>query len=386
MTSEPDSKPDRQPPTIDLKATEVGEPASPKAAAEPPPDAAGAGAALKSASRLKSHAVSAGIGAIAMAVIVAALWIKGFVPLHQPTTPPDTTVATAPPATPVAAAPDNAAPAAGSPIAVTSPVTPANADLDAQAKSLADSLAALNHRLDDIAETSQSAIKSADAAQVAADAAKRAAQADVQHSDFDALANRIAAVESAVKTLSDNVVHPVPGANDQAARLTIAAEALRAAVERGVPYQVELAAVQALDVDQNATAPLAPYSASGVTSAASLAHELATLLPALEHAADTTGDVSFLGRLEAGAHRLVRITPVDAPLGNDPSAVIERLTIDAARTDIAAALTDIAALPESAKPTAAAWVGKAQVRNAAIAASRGIAADALAALSKPAAQ
>jgi hypothetical protein len=382
MTSEPDSKPGRRPPTIDLKATEVGEPASPKTSPEPPPDAAGASTAPKSASRLKSHAISAGFGAITMAAIVAALWFKGFVPSHQPAALPDTTVATAPPS---AIAPDNtapfvAAPAAAPSVATTSPATPPNADTDAQAKSLADSLAALGHRVDDIAGTSQSAAKSADAA-------NNAAQADVQHSDFDALANRMAALESAVKTLSDNLAHPVSGANDQAARLTVAAEALRAAVERGAPYQVELAAVQALGVDQSATAPLAPFAAGGVPSSAALARELATLLPALERTADTApGDASFLGRLEASARKLVRITPLDAPLGDDPSAVMGRLTIDTERADITAALTDITALPDSAKPATAGWVEKAQARNAAIAASRGIAADALAALSKPAAQ
>ena len=57
--------------------------------------------------------------------------------------------------------------------------------------------------------------------------------------------------------------------------------------------------------------------------------------------------------------------------------------VDAAHADIAAALLDIAKLPDTAKPLAAAWVEKAQARNAAIAASRKVAADALAALSKP---
>ncbi len=118
-----------------------------------------------------------------------------------------------------------------------------------------------------------------------------------------------------------------------------------------------------------------------------LAQELATLVPALQQAADaSSGDKTFLGKLEANAKQLVRITPVDAPPGNDPSSVITRIDIDAARADIAAALTDIAALPDAAKPLAADWVKKAQARNDAIAASGKIAADALAALSKPAAQ
>ena len=66
--------------------------------------------------------------------------------------------------------------------------------------------------------------------------------------------------------------------------------------------------------------------------------------------------------------------------------MIARINIDAARGDIAAALAGIARLPESARAPAASWVKKAEAREAAIAASRRIAADALAALGRPASQ
>ena len=197
----------------------------------------------------------------------------------------------------------------------------------------------------------------------------------------------MAALESAVKALSENAAHPAEGANDQAARLTIATEALRAAVERGAPYQAELAAVQSLGVTQDAAAPLAPFAATGVPTPAALAHDLAALTPELRRAFEpSSGGSTFLGRLEAHAQHLVSITPVDAPAGNEPSAVMARIDVDAEHADIAAALTDIAALPETAKPLAADWVAKAKAREAAIAASRKIAAAALAALSKPASQ
>jgi len=100
----------------------------------------------------------------------------------------------------------------------------------------------------------------------------------------------------------------------------------------------------------------------------------------------SSGPTGFLGRLEANAQHLVRITPVDAPVGNEPSAVIARIEADAARADIATALTDIAALPDAATPLVAGWVEKAKAREAAITASRRIAAAALAGLSKPASQ
>jgi hypothetical protein len=144
--------------------------------------------------------------------------------------------------------------------------------------------------------------------------------------------------------------------------------------------------VQSLGADRTATEPLDAYAATGVPHADVLAHELALLVPALQQATDTSsGDTTFLSKLEANAQRLVRVTPVDAPPGDDVTSVIARINIDALRGNIAGALNEIASLPDDAKALAAGWVKKAQAREAAIAASRHIAADAVAALGKPAA-
>ena len=153
---------------------------------------------------------------------------------------------------------------------------------EAQAKSLGDSLAALNRRLDEVAAASQSALAQAKTeAAAATDAMKNAARPGVEQSDVNALNNRIAALddriaalESTMKSLSTDAQR-TPSADDRAARLTVAAEALRAAVERGAPYQTELAVVQALGAEQTATAPLEPFAADGLPSAAALAHEFA---------------------------------------------------------------------------------------------------------------
>jgi hypothetical protein len=423
MTGEPDSNPGRRPPTIELKATEVDEPAaapgsggdstadtpSQGSSAAPPPDSPSSARR----GRARTYAVSAIAGAVAVAAIGAGVWYADLLPWRR-------TEAPAPAVVPENAAATQPAPSAGGDIsarldkierAVQAQSNGAAANrvaaAEAQIKRLADSLAALNHRLDDIAAATQSATKAADAAQTAAGAAKAASaqasqsvsqaaseaasraatQTGVQKSDLDALGNRIAALESAVKALSENATHPAQGADDQAARLTVAAEALRAAVERGAPYRAELAAVQSLGVAADATAPLAPFAADGVPSATALAQQLATLAPALQRAAEPAADQStFLGRLEAHAEHLVRVTPVEAPAGPEPSAVLARIEIDAGHADLAAALTDMAALPESAKPLAAAWIAKVKAREAALAAARQIAAAALSGLSKPATQ
>ena len=83
----------------------------------------------------------------------------------------------------------------------------------------------------------------------------------------------------------------------------------------------------------------------------------------------------FLDRLEANAGRLVRIRPVNAPPGDDASAVLARLESDAAKADIPAALTALGKLPDATRAPALAWIAKAQARQAALSSARQYAAD-----------
>ncbi|HTC04214.1 MAG TPA: hypothetical protein VK749_12505 [Xanthobacteraceae bacterium] len=390
--SEPDSTPRRRPPTIDLTATEV-DAEKPAAASAPSEGSSGQQTGEPAPGRPRSPITTAvaglAAGAIAVVAIGAGLWFGGYVPPGLL------------PASPSAQPSNNAAIAEISArlnkiegaVATQKPSPPPQPDpalasrlaaAEAATKSLSDSLAALTHRVDDAAAAAQNALAQAKSASTAADAAKSAAQTDVARSDLDALSARIAPLESTVKTLADDIKHETATADDRAARLAVATEALRAAVERGMPYQAELAAVKSLGADQNATAPLEAFAEAGVPRAAALAHELASLTPALQQAAEpASSNNSFLGRLENNARRLVEITPVDAPPGDDPASVVTRISVDAAHADIAAALADIAKLPDAAKPLAMAWVEKAQARSAAIAASRKLAADAIATLSSP---
>jgi hypothetical protein len=430
MTNETDDRSSRRPPTIELAATEVDGAADKPAAGESDAGSAAtaerdagssASAPGRSARHLPSHIASAVAGAVLMAAAAAALWFFGVVPSREATpvaappsqaSVPPTAAAPNPPANSATASPATSPPAA----AQTNLLAPdlaarldkieravetqgndpalANrlAELAAQSKALGDNVAALTRRVDEIAAASQSAGKQADTALNAAAAAKSAGEAaskdQVHHEDVDALANRIMALESSVKGLAAATAPLASaGANDRTARLTIATEALRAAVERGAPYQAELNAVRALGVDQKAVAALEPFAASGVPSTASLARELESLVPALQDASEPrSGDTSFLERLKGNAQKLVRITPLNAPPGNDPQTVLDRIRLDAAHADIGAALADINALPDAAKSLAADWSKKVAAREATLAASRKIAADALAVLSQPSPQ
>jgi hypothetical protein len=421
MTSEPDSTPRRRPPTIDLTATEIkteqaATDSGETAQAGRSSNEQGAGRAQadrKVAGGFGPYLVGSLGGAIVVAGIAAALWFAGVGTGARNGTP-----------APVGSDASNAISAQLKSIQAALQARPADsasisrvADVEAQQKALNDSLVAINRRLDDIAaaaksadERAQAAAKAAnDAAQsagaalsaangatqtanaasdaakgaaqsadAASTAAKGAAQGSVQRSDLDALAARIAALENSIKTLSATTTRQASSADDRAARAALAAAALRGVVERGAPYQAELATVKSLGADPNDIAALAPLAASGVPTAAELARQLSQLTPSLSKAlGPAKSDRGFLGRLESHASGLVRITPVDAPAGDAPAAVIARLNADAAHNDIAAALTDIASLPASLKPLAASWVQKAIARNAAIAASQRLAASAL---------
>jgi hypothetical protein len=433
MTSENQSG--RRPPTIDLTATEVENPAAAKdatmdaikaamqdaaaesanaqaaeaaeAAKDTAPEHTAAPSAERPDGRAGSYLLTALVGGFVIAAIAGALWYKGFIPGREAAPP----LAVAPSAGTSAEISDLAArldkiesalktqhqEPAPIPAAVTNRLTAT----EAQNKSLVDSLTALNKRVDDVAAASQNAAKQAGAATAAANAAKDSVQNTIKdsvkdamrgteqnavaRSDVDALAERITALENAVKALSEKETHAdaAAPASDQALRLAVAASALRGEVERGAPYQTELAAAKIFGADQDAVAALEPFAATGVPSAQTLASGLAALVPELRRSADVESEATFLSRLEG---KLIRFTPINAPAGNDPAAVIARIAIDAAHADIAAAVTDIANLPEKAKPLAADWLKKAQARDAAVVASRRIAADALTALSKPGAR
>jgi hypothetical protein len=431
MTSESDNKAGRRPPTIELTATEVGNPQSPASAgAEPAAESAapqdtrsenhthsenetrseddspGEGAAESRATesntpgsnrQLTSHTISALLGAVVAAAIIGGVWLAGFIPSRNAATPAEPMAAPSPA---IHSAADAAITARLDKIerAVQGQQQPdvamgnRIAALEAQTKSLGTSIATLGGRLDEIASSSQSAVKQADAAHAAAEAATKANQATnqamsqntAQRGDIEALTNRVVTLENTVKTLTAAATEAAPETDDRPARLSVAAEALRATVERGAPYQAELAAVQALGVDRAATAPLQPFASQGVPSVSALARELTALTAALEGAAEPAAtDATFLDRLKANAQKLVRITPAGPPPGNDPADVIARINFDAVHGDIDAALADIKQLPDPKKALAGDWIKKVQSRDAAVAASRRIAADALAALSKP---
>jgi hypothetical protein len=271
-------------------------------------------------------------------------------------------------------------------------LTPRISNVETQTKALDDAVAALTHRVDAIATSTHDLATEAKAAATAATAAAEkgnaAEQSKLQSGDLDQIARRIEALENAVKTLSADTARASSSADDHLARAAAAAAMLTTMVERGAPFNAEFASVSALGADENAVAALAPFAADGLPSAAALSRELVQLLPVLRQASSAAlKESSLIARLELNAQKLVRITRTDsAPTGDDASSIISRIDTEARSGDITGALADIARLPPEPRALAVDWAKKAQAREAAVAASRRIAAEAAAALGKPAPQ
>jgi hypothetical protein len=160
---------------------------------------------------------------------------------------------------------------------------------------------------------------------------------------------------------------------------------LDVSVRQGDPYTAALAAAKSLAADSDSLKPLDGFAASGVPSAAILSRELLTLVPKLSPPAreNATAGSGIVDRLEAGAAKLVRIERTDA-VGSDRGAVIARVTTAALRNDLAEARRELNTLAPADRAAAQAWLDRSDARDAALAASHQFAADAMAALAKPA--
>ncbi len=248
-------------------------------------------------------------------------------------------------------------------------------------KALGVALTALNQRSDDAASNAARAREQAEAAERtvtqlrgSVQEAAKDASAAVAPAQLDALQQRLAALEQAAKSAREEIGKTATA--DVATRLALSASALRNVVTSGAPFAAELAQAKALGASDAQLAPLTPFAAGGVPSAPTLAQELRAALPAMMQASGAQASPGgFLDKLQANAGRLVRVQPVDAPPGDDASAVLARIEIAAARADIAAALADLNKLPESTRAPAQGFMQKARGRQAALAAANALAAD-----------
>jgi hypothetical protein len=372
----------RAPPTIDLEASKVTtEPPNPEshgsenlAQPEPAPEQPSAATPPSPSASPSPWVVAVISGAVAAALVIGVGWILGW-----PAVP-----ATAPAAPQVsAAAIDGLAARVASVEAKTNkPTSVSDPAAAARVETLEKSLSALRSEL---------ATARAQSEKLAADVTHlKSTPGESASPDLTAINERIAGIERAARAQSESAQESAKitenkPADDVPLRRVVVASMLDVSVRQGDPYPAALAAAKSLATDADALKPLDGFAASGVPSAAILSRELLTLVPKLSPPAQenpTTGS-GIIDRLQAGAAKLVRIERTDA-VGSDRGAVIARVTAAALRNDFVEARRELNTLAPADRAAAQAWLDKSDARDAALAASRQFAADAMAALAKPA--
>ncbi|MCA1429707.1 MULTISPECIES: hypothetical protein [unclassified Bradyrhizobium] len=384
----------RTPPTIDLEATEVStqpqqvagepeasehvaqeqarveEPGSEQVKAEPQSESAEqqASAAVLVSAPISPWVIAPFSGVAAAAVVIAVGWMLGWPAVQAPPAAPQVTSATVDALSGrVAAVEARAARPAADPAQV------ARIDaLEKAASALRGDIANLRAQFD----------KTASALNDAKSAPPSAAP------DLAALTDRIAQLERASKTERAELaqqgekIAEAKTMDDKPLRYVVAASLLDVAVRHGDPYQSQLAAARSLATKPDMLKPLEAFASSGIPTSAALSRELLNIVPKLSPPAEApSSEAGIVERLQAGASKLVRIERTDG-VGNDRGAIVTRVTAAALRSDFAEARRELKTLPEADRAPAQAWLDKADARDAALAASRKFADDAMADLAK----
>jgi hypothetical protein len=370
-------RPKREPPTIDLDASEVS--GETQAASEAEAEAASEAraeaapeteqAAAPPPKPISPWVIAPFSGAVAAALVIAVGWMLGWPPVQAPPAAPQVTAG---------AFDDLGKRVAGLETKTSKPATPvsdpaAGARIDALDKSLA----AL--RSDIASQRAQS-----DKLASAVNDLKSAPRDSAGNVDLSALTGRIVELERKAQAQgeareSEKAAEAKP-ADDMPLRRVVAAALLDVAVRHGDPYAETLKVAKSLSADPDKLKALDTFAEKGVPSPPQLNRELLTLVPKLSPSADTaTTGTSIVDRLQAGAAKLVRVERTDTT-GNDRSAIVARVTAAALRNDFAETRRDLAELSPADRAPAQAWLDKAAARDAALAASRRFADDAMAAL------
>jgi hypothetical protein len=357
----------RAPPTIDLEASEVSgetraaiEDAQPERSSDAPATAP-----------ISPWVIAATSGAVAAALVICVGWMLGWPAV--PATP-------APPQVSAADVEGLASRIVGVESRISKPPAPTlDPAAAARVEALEKSIASLRGELATVRAQSEKLT-------AAINDVKSAPREAVAPVDLTAVNDRIAQIERAIRAQTAEIAQEgAKPTDDVPLRRIVAAALLDAMVRTGDAYPAALAAAKSLSENPDALRPLDGFAASGVPSANALSRELLTLVPKLTPPAPENSSTAggIVDRLRADAAKLVRIERTDA-VGNDRGAVVARVTAAALRNDLTEARRELNTLAPGDRAAAQGWLDKADARDAALATSRKFAADAMAALAKPA--
>jgi hypothetical protein len=190
----------------------------------------------------------------------------------------------------------------------------------------------------------------------------------------DELSSSLAALTTRVEPIEAQMGDA--GARELASR-AIAVTQLKAAMDRGAPFETELAAVAGLVAEGTDLAPLAAKAATGVPTRTELRARFGAAARAMSATLDRPADGDMVDTLLSNARSLVSIRTPGESGSATPDAALGRMEARVDAGDLAGALEAYQGLPEPAKAAGADWVADAKARLAADALVDGVTRDVL---------
>ena len=177
-----------------------------------------------------------------------------------------------------------------------------------------------------------------------------------------AVDGRLGALEQSLSGLTAKV-------DSQAAQpkiaLAIAASALKAAIERGAPFQPEIETFAAIAPQAPGLAELRTYAEKGVATRADIIAETDAAANAMIAAASPPPqNAGFFERLLTSAESLVSVRPIGAVEGPGVPETVARMEVALQAGDLAKAIAEFDTLPEPAKAAGATFADKIRARLA----------------------
>lgn len=143
---------------------------------------------------------------------------------------------------------------------------------------------------------------------------------------------------------------------ESAVARAIAAAALKAAIDRGGPFQPELDTFANVASDDPAVADLKNFAQTGVPSRADLIRQVSDVATAIVATAQTDDpNQSWSDRLMSSAKSLVQVRPVGNVPGDGIDAIAARFEDKVRNGDLPGAVTEWNNLPDAAKSASAAF-------------------------------
>ncbi|MBS9721590.1 hypothetical protein JYU29_12940 [Tianweitania sp. BSSL-BM11] len=175
---------------------------------------------------------------------------------------------------------------------------------------------------------------------------------------------RLNELQQSLDALSQKVDERI---NDPRLALAITASALKAAIDRGQPFQTEFDAYVAAAPNAPEADTLRDMAATGVPTRAEISAELPEATSAMIAAGRSEPDnAGVISRLWSSATDLVEVRPVGANVqGNEPGAIVARLEAAVQAGDYERALAEYDTLPAASKNAGADFIAKVRARQAA---------------------